>query len=82
VHAIAVIFDFVEPLIAFGCGVDQLRELRQDPVRQGDRVAAAAGYRPRYAGKEQGLWCRRIRREISAYPSAMARRAPTVRAAS
>jgi hypothetical protein len=39
-HAIAVEFDFVEPLVAFGRGVDQLGELRLDPLRQSSRTGA------------------------------------------
>ena len=33
-HAVAVIFDFVQPLIAFRRGVDELGELRPDPLRK------------------------------------------------
>src|SRR5271169_5742716 len=33
-HAIAVVFDFVEPLLAFRRGVDELGQLRPDPLRQ------------------------------------------------
>ena len=32
-HAVAVVFDFVEPLVTVRCGVDQLRELRCDTTR-------------------------------------------------
>jgi hypothetical protein len=37
-HAVAVIFDFVQPLVAIRRGVDQLRELRRDPLRQSGRA--------------------------------------------
>jgi hypothetical protein len=33
-HAVAVVFDFVEPLVAFGRRVDQLGELRRNPLQQ------------------------------------------------
>jgi hypothetical protein len=39
-HAVAVIFDFVEPLVAVRRRIDQLRELRQDPLRQSGRAGA------------------------------------------
>jgi len=48
-HAVAVVFDFVEPLIAIRRGVDQLRELRHDPRRRRRRVGAPA----RYAGRHE-----------------------------
>jgi hypothetical protein len=51
-HAIAVEFDFVEPLIAVRRRVDQLGELRRDPFGQSDRDAAPARYRPRHAGNK------------------------------
>ena len=31
-HAVAVEFDFMQPLVAFGRRIDQLRELRRDPL--------------------------------------------------
>jgi hypothetical protein len=34
-HAVAVIFDFVQPLIAIRRGIDQLRELGRDPLGSG-----------------------------------------------
>jgi hypothetical protein len=37
-HAVAVVFDFVQPLIAFRRGVDQLGQLRRDPLRQSGRA--------------------------------------------
>ena len=40
-HAVAVVFDFVQPLIAFRRGVDQLGQLRRDPLRQSGRAAPA-----------------------------------------
>ena len=36
-QAIAVELDFVQPLAAFRRRVDQLRELRRDPLRQSGR---------------------------------------------
>ena len=33
-HAVAVEFDFVEPLFALRCLVDELGQLRSDPSRQ------------------------------------------------
>ena len=51
VHAVAVEFDLVQPLIAFRRRVDQLGELRRHPFRQGRRVRTAR-YRPRHAGPE------------------------------
>ena len=35
-HAVAVVFDFVEPLLAFRRRIDQLGQLRPDPLRQRD----------------------------------------------
>jgi hypothetical protein len=32
-HAVAVVFDFVQPAVAIRRGVDQLRELRRNPRR-------------------------------------------------
>jgi hypothetical protein len=49
VHTVALIFDFVQPLVASQRGVDQLRELRRDPFRQRRRVGAPA----RYAGRHE-----------------------------
>jgi hypothetical protein len=79
-EAVAVEFDFMQPGVAVRRRVDQLCELRRDPLREAARSAAAGGYRTRHAGRGEGLRCRRMRRV--AYPSATARRAPTVRAAS
>ena len=60
VHAVAVEFDFVEPLIAFRCRVDELGELRPDPLRQSGLLGARpARYRPRHAGR--GLLRRSMR---------------------
>ena len=53
VHAIAVVFDFVEPLVAFGRRVDQVRQLRPNPFRQCSRVGAPAA---RYAVRHGGAW--------------------------
>jgi hypothetical protein len=33
-HAVTVEFDLMQPLIAFGSGLDELGELRRDPGRQ------------------------------------------------
>jgi hypothetical protein len=50
VHAKAVEFDFVQPLRAVGRGVDALRQLRPDPLRQSSGIAARpARYRPCHA---------------------------------
>ncbi len=38
VHAVAVEFDFVQPVVAFRRRVDQLGELRRDPLRQSGRA--------------------------------------------
>ena len=60
-HAVAVEFDFVEPLVAFGRGVDQLGELRPDPLRQSSRPGARpARYWGGYAQSPQGLLRRTI----------------------
>jgi hypothetical protein len=40
VHAVAVVFDFMGPVVAFRRSVDGLRELRADPLRQGVRAPA------------------------------------------
>ena len=50
-HAVAVELDFVQPFVALRCRVDQLRELRCDPFRQGGG-GWATRYRPRHAGKK------------------------------
>jgi hypothetical protein len=51
-HAVAVEFDFMQPGVAVRRRVDQLCELRRDPLREGGRSAAAGGYRTRHAGLE------------------------------
>ena len=51
-HAIAVIFDFVQPLIAVGRGLDQLRELRRDPFRHRGRISAPPA---RYGARHLGI---------------------------
>ena len=40
-HAVAVELDFVQPLVALRRRVDQLRQLRRDPLRQSGRGAPA-----------------------------------------
>ena len=51
VHALAVVFDFVDPVVAFGCRVDELSELRPYPWRQGGRLdASPARYTARHGG--------------------------------
>jgi hypothetical protein len=61
-HAVAVVFDFVEPLVAFRRSVDQLGELRPDPFRKRDGVCAAlAGYAARHANGTERLSGRRMR---------------------
>jgi hypothetical protein len=43
-HAVAVMFDFMQPLVAVRRGIDQLRELGTDPLRQrGKRCASLHG---------------------------------------
>jgi hypothetical protein len=49
-HAVAVGFDFVEPLVAFGRRVDELRALRRNPLRQRGRICALPRYRARRYG--------------------------------
>jgi len=57
-HAIAVVFDFVQPARSVRRRVDELGQLRPDPVRQGRRSSATpAGYGARHAGSGQGLLC-------------------------
>jgi hypothetical protein len=60
VHAVAVELDLVQPLVAFRRRVDELGQLRRDPLRQGRRVWTPR-YRPRHAGGGNGLLRRRIR---------------------
>src|SRR5205823_5863161 len=50
-HAVAVEFDFVQPLVALRRRIDQLRELRRDPLRQGGRLGAPP---PRYDARHGG----------------------------
>jgi hypothetical protein len=55
-HAVAVEFDFVEPLVAFRRRVDQLGELRRDPFRQGRGIAAPpARYGAHHNGSRKRL---------------------------
>jgi hypothetical protein len=84
VHAIAVELDFVEPAGPIRRCVDKLRELRLDPLRQSGRIGGPPmRYRSWHTGSGERLRCRRrMRLWIPRYPSATARRAPTVRAAS
>jgi hypothetical protein len=50
-HAVAVEFDFVEPLAAFRCGIDKANELWPDPLRQSGLFGAwPARSRPGHAG--------------------------------
>ena len=56
VHPVAVVFDFVEPLVAIRRRVDQLRELRRDPLRERGRIGAPP---PRY-GERRGSGMRRL----------------------
>ena len=58
-HAVAVEFDLVQPVIAFRRRVDQLGELARDPIRQGRR-ACGTRYRPRHAGGGNGSLRRRM----------------------
>jgi hypothetical protein len=55
-HAEAVIFDFVQPLVAVGRLFDELRQLRPYPLRQsGSTAARPARYRSRHAGSGKGV---------------------------
>jgi len=78
-HAIAVVFNFVERLVALRRGVDQLSQLQADPLRQRGRGDAPARYRSRpwRNWKEFMMPAHRPRN----YPSTTAKRAPMVRAA-
>ena len=49
---VAVIFDLVQPLIAVGRGVGQLRELRRDPFRHRGRIGAPPA---RYGARHLGI---------------------------
>ena len=51
-HAVAVELDFVQPLIAFRRRVDELSELRRDPVRQRGRSGTARYAAQATAGPE------------------------------
>jgi len=44
IHAVAVEFDFMQPLIAIRRRIDQLGELRPDPLRQSSRTGARAAH--------------------------------------
>ena len=55
-HAVALVFDFVEPLVAVRRFLDKLRQLRPYPVRQGGGLAADPVFcRPRHSGSEKGV---------------------------
>jgi hypothetical protein len=43
-HAVAVIFDFVEPVFAFRRCIDQPGQLRLDPLRQRGSIARGGGF--------------------------------------
>jgi hypothetical protein len=61
-HAVAVVFDFVQPLVADRRHVDQLRELRRNPLRErGGIIASLARYGTRHAGRGNGLQQRCMR---------------------
>ena len=61
-HAEAVIFDFMQPLVAVRRFFDELRQLRPYPVRQSGGIAARAGALPvapcreREGGLCAGAW--------------------------
>ena len=57
IYAVAVKLDFVQPVVAFRCRVDELRELRRDPVRQSGSDMTT-GCRSRHSGSEPGLGVR------------------------
>ena len=59
-HAVAVEFDLVQPGVAVRRRVDQLRELRRDPFRQGTGTRKTR-YRPRHAGSGNSLLRWRMR---------------------
>jgi hypothetical protein len=83
VHAVAVIFDFVEPLIAVRRRVDQLRELRQDPFRQSGRVGAPVCSTAPWRKRRAIVVPAHMSSDFPfAYASATVRRAPIVWAAS
>jgi hypothetical protein len=58
-HAVAIVFDFMQPTGPVRRRVDELGELRPYPFRQRGRGDAPACYRPRHAGS--GERCRRMR---------------------
>jgi hypothetical protein len=61
-HAEAIIFDFVKPLVAIRRRLHELRQLRTDPLRQsGGTAARPARYRPRHAGNKKRLLRGRMR---------------------
>ena len=54
-HAVAVVFDFVQPLVAVRRFFDELRQLRPYPFRQGGLTAYPVFCRSRHAGSGKGL---------------------------
>ena len=55
-HAEAVVFDFMQPLVAVRRRFDELRQLRPYPVRQSRLARVRAGrYRLRHAGSGKGF---------------------------
>ena len=81
-HAVAVELDFVQPLGPVWRRVDEPGELRLDPIRRSGPGGAPPRYGPRHAGRGERLRCQRMCLGILAYPSATARRAQMVSAAS
>jgi hypothetical protein len=83
-HAVAIELDFVQPRWPLRRCVDELGELRRDPVRQTGLLGGLRATPRAMPGATEQLRRRRMRPvdSCSAYPSATARRAPTVRAAS
>jgi hypothetical protein len=53
-HAEAVVFDFVEPLLAFRRGIDELGQLRPDPVWQKRADRCVSGELPIAPCRERG----------------------------
>ena len=61
-HAVAVKFDFMQPVRSVRRLVDELGELWLDPLRQTRRSGAGlTRYRPRHAGSVRRLRCWRMR---------------------
>ena len=53
-HAVAVIFDFVQPLATVRSSLHQPRQLRCDPLRQRGRIGALPRDRARHGGRLSG----------------------------